>query len=442
MADIESAIEQGLGQKKKTIRNNLLFTLIFVFAVIFLPRNPVQDVLFWLALIGGFLTTIINIYLYVRRKKNYNKLQNSSDYKEFQGQLEDRSVIRKQDKNFQYYFSKEFILIIDEESGDLKYTRFDNLEKAVATRFGTKKTNISWSIKLISRNKRKYKLKIYDELIVENLFRGLKLNNVRIEFENIRVLNTDRREELESIIGVSLDTVNTSGEDVKELKKTTRLAFPSSLDFDQIKVNSGEYMLGKGVEVNKHLPVLEDYGLKNIDEITKRAMVLHAQVNIFYQAPISVIKKWLKDNDLWDCLSNSERDFFEEVQDRSLPKGNQMATNFFWYMEALYALLWSLGLFEEIDPTKSCPDRIASLMPDIQKNEKAIFKGVDIYLREKTQVYQMADLYYRAHWYAMDGQVGGYNTGKFNLDSIMERRKALWWVMIEKADWDKVPMDT
>lgn len=55
----------------------------------------------------------------------------------------------------------------------------------------------------------------------------------------------------------------------------------------------------------------------------------------------------------------------------------------------------------------------------------------------------MLDLYFRAHWYARDGQLNGYPTAPFDLDIIMERRKTLEWLVDRSIeDWDDTPQDT
>jgi hypothetical protein len=54
----------------------------------------------------------------------------------------------------------------------------------------------------------------------------------------------------------------------------------------------------------------------------------------------------------------------------------------------------------------------------------------------------MLDLLYRAHWFARDGQLNQYQTKGFNIDAIMERRKALEWLLNLEYDWDNVDMST
>jgi hypothetical protein len=55
----------------------------------------------------------------------------------------------------------------------------------------------------------------------------------------------------------------------------------------------------------------------------------------------------------------------------------------------------------------------------------------------------MLDLYYRAHWYVVDGHLHRYDTGDFDLDIIMERRKALEWIGDPTVeDWDYTDAST
>ena len=64
-------------------------------------------------------------------------------------------------------------------------------------------------------------------------------------------------------------------------------------------------------------------------------------------------------------------------------------------------------------------------------------------LRPDESLLPMLDLYYRSHWYARDGRLNGYATEPFNLDVIMERRKALEWASDSTIeDWDDTPEDT
>ena len=63
-------------------------------------------------------------------------------------------------------------------------------------------------------------------------------------------------------------------------------------------------------------------------------------------------------------------------------------------------------------------------------------------LRSRDELFRMLDLHYRLHWWTRNAQLTGKDTGVVRLDIIMERRKALEWVMDPACDWDNVEMST
>jgi hypothetical protein len=65
-----------------------------------------------------------------------------------------------------------------------------------------------------------------------------------------------------------------------------------------------------------------------------------------------------------------------------------------------------------------------------------------VFLRPREELFRMLDLYYRLHWWTRNAQLQGQQTGNVSLDIIMERRKALEWVLNAEDDWDNVEMST
>jgi hypothetical protein len=63
-------------------------------------------------------------------------------------------------------------------------------------------------------------------------------------------------------------------------------------------------------------------------------------------------------------------------------------------------------------------------------------------LRPSDELFRMLDLYYRLHWWTRNSQLTGKDTSVVRLDIIMERRKALEWIMDPTCDWDNVEMST
>jgi hypothetical protein len=100
-------------------------------------------------------------------------------------------------------------------------------------------------------------------------------------------------------------------------------------------------------------------------------------------------------------------------------------------------------MIPELPVSEPVGDILASLLPDLQINEGPAKFLREFRLRPVPELYSMLDLYYRAHWYAVDGHLHGYDTGDFNLDIIMERRKALEWISDPTVeDWDDTEQST
>ncbi len=166
---------------------------------------------------------------------------------------------------------------------------------------------------------------------------------------------------------------------------------------------------------------------------------MNALGNIFYRAPILTVKDWIEDNNLSKYLSTSERKLLtknnEELSEEEL-------TNLYWYIEGLWTLLWAGGLIPQLDFARPVEDTLVSLVPNLKLNEGGNEFAQKMKLRPNSEIFAMLDLYYRLHWYAMDGRLNGYSTEPISLDVVMERRKALEWLMDSKSDWDHIDLST
>jgi hypothetical protein len=167
---------------------------------------------------------------------------------------------------------------------------------------------------------------------------------------------------------------------------------------------------------------------------------MNAVLQIHFGAPINVIESWITKHRLLPHLSHRERGILAKA---AHDLTEQDDTDLYWYIEALWALAWVGSLIPNLPIDLPVGDDLAKFMPDLQVDEspnrlRSIFK-----LRDPAAIYQMLDQYYLAHWYARDGSLRNQETGAFNLDIIMERRKALEWTMDgEITDWDQTPENT
>ncbi|MFF2879274.1 DUF4272 domain-containing protein [Gottfriedia sp. NPDC057991] len=63
-------------------------------------------------------------------------------------------------------------------------------------------------------------------------------------------------------------------------------------------------------------------------------------------------------------------------------------------------------------------------------------------LKSETEIYNMADLYYRTHWFVVDSRLKGKILNSINEGLVIERRKVLEWVINPSVDWDDIDLST
>lgn len=90
--------------------------------------------------------------------------------------------------------------------------------------------------------------------------------------------------------------------------------------------------------------------------------------------------------------------------------------------------MWAGQILKELLIDQGVGDNLVLLLPNLQANEDAGSFRRRFLLRPCDEIYSMLDFYYRAHWYARTGQLTGQPTQPFNLDVIMEWRRALEWL--------------
>ncbi|KPE51865.1 DUF4272 domain-containing protein [Chryseobacterium indologenes] len=189
---------------------------------------------------------------------------------------------------------------------------------------------------------------------------------------------------------------------------------------------------------NSWLPILEDPNTRTIEEIKGRMGVMNALINISFEAPVTIIRKWIDQNGLTQHLSNWEHEI--------LLKDNDELTEYEinslrWYLEGLWALMWATGLISHLDETQWCSDEMASMLPNLEKNDDNEKITQLSTLKTDDEMYEMLDLYYRLHWYCVDERIKGQQA-KINEGLVYERRKALEWLINKNSDWDNIEMST
>ena len=212
------------------------------------------------------------------------------------------------------------------------------------------------------------------------------------------------------------------------------------IDAEQVKRDNEAIILEHGGQICDWLPVHEpDLPSRDGAAAARRALVLNAMLQIAFKAPIAIIARWIADNGLDADLADSERQILQKENGQL---SEQELTNLRWSIEALWALAWAGSLIKDLPFDKPVGANLAALCPNLQRGEDGSKLLSRTKLRPHAELYRMRDLYFRLHWWTRNEQLRGGTTGDVSADIIMERRKALEWVMDAEGDWDNVEMST
>lgn len=211
------------------------------------------------------------------------------------------------------------------------------------------------------------------------------------------------------------------------------------LQLNQIKRKSDEIIKKYGANINPQLPILDYQGVRKNDEIIKRVTIMAGMVYIAHQAPPLVIRKWIVEQGLYQYVTEFEKVILEKNEGEVT---SEEILKLKWYVESLWALAWVLGINKNFKIDESVGDDLIEMVPDVRKKQNySILKANTLMLSEK-EIYEQADLYYRVHWHCVDTRLKGLNSSKFDEGTIMERRKALDWVITPEKEWDEIDLNT
>ena len=206
----------------------------------------------------------------------------------------------------------------------------------------------------------------------------------------------------------------------------------------EIREINNKIIEAKAYKFNTWLPVLERPTVRSLEEVKARITIMNALVNISFEAPITIIRKWIDKNAYNKYLSNWENEIL-------LKDNNELTEREFnslrWYLEGLWALMWATDIVKTLDETQWCGDEMASLLPNLEQNDDNSKIEKLTNLKSDVDIYTMLDFYYRLHWYCVDERING-RQAKISEGIVYERRKALEWLMDKNSNWDDIEMST
>jgi hypothetical protein len=178
----------------------------------------------------------------------------------------------------------------------------------------------------------------------------------------------------------------------------------------------------------------EDIELRSIKDIGERILCLFCLAGTaFEKGDISFIE-YLKKYNLWESLSKEEKLYLSNPTYET-----QAQLNATWRLEALYVLVWAVGLVPELPfPTQQASvEEFIDSLPKSDESPELFIKSLK--LRTIPEIMNASDLIYRLHW-----AVRNYEKN-LNLDGsvIQERHHAMNWLTnYDGEKWDWVATDT
>lgn len=200
----------------------------------------------------------------------------------------------------------------------------------------------------------------------------------------------------------------------------------------------------QGVPYIEHLPLryeTEEVTPRDKKEVIERAVCSFASI----MCALSISKK-----------EYTERDRVYMTQDFLSAKYNSLqlltpmeqqviagtiseagAINAAWKYEAVWVLLWALGVVEEL----SFPNEICDC--DLVMGTMRRFKGLSDFMANTTlrpieEILQALDLHYRYHWAAVNARVNGSDPAGIDEEVVMERRAGLEWLCCKGEENDNL----
>ncbi len=216
---------------------------------------------------------------------------------------------------------------------------------------------------------------------------------------------------------------------------------------EERRKKNNEYIKNNGIACLESLPMIEastSVKLKSMDAICRRAIACLLSIQLAcdieeqndYGESRELFLNLLKKYNVENFLLEKEKRLFE---DKYSP---QDVIDVVWTYEAYWALIWVLGLIDDIKmPDTICDcQKAITLVGDCKDYED--FKS-RCKIRNIEEILDMLDLYYRYHWACVEKRVqSDTNIGPLNPDVVVERRKGLEWVISDIEEWDGISLDT
>ncbi|MGH2941193.1 MAG: DUF4272 domain-containing protein [Solirubrobacteraceae bacterium] len=181
--------------------------------------------------------------------------------------------------------------------------------------------------------------------------------------------------------------------------------------------------------------------MRDTASVVDRCHAIAAALALAHRAPVQTVRDAIDDNGLERSLGRRELELLRVLEgdvDVDEPELQQLLVDISWREEALHALLWALGIVEDLPPDRMCPRQpvYEQLAPGLDPGRARD----DVQLRPLAQIAAMLDFYYCLHWHARKAQYHG-DVWDYEIAPgvVLERRRALEW-LFQDAQWEDVDL--
>lgn len=206
------------------------------------------------------------------------------------------------------------------------------------------------------------------------------------------------------------------------------------------KEKSENYLRKLNTPINPYLPLIEEdeTTIRAGRDISKRILIL-TYLNVIAEGGAKKkIVNFLKDERLWDDVSEGEKNL---IKKHELTKQDKI--NLSWRSESIWLMLWAINKVEDLGlPATQCSvNEILDRLPGFLAPTKEFIETATT--RSTAEILNMSDLIYRIHWATRQAILKREEAPVGLNDSIIyERHYAINWITCYEENWDKVTTDT
>ncbi|MHB8801030.1 MAG: DUF4272 domain-containing protein [Thermoanaerobaculia bacterium] len=198
-------------------------------------------------------------------------------------------------------------------------------------------------------------------------------------------------------------------------------------------------LMNEGVPISHRLPLLERIGTpRGPKQVADRIVVLYALIGLAHDADPGKLLRWLRDIRCEGALEPQERGLLEKERIT-----NEEEKRLSWLQEALVFLMWAGSLQPELGRAYGECD-IDEVLPRIPPEVAVSTFRKSLVLRPIEELLDEADYLYQLHWALRHPEVWREQVLylRFSRDVVIERRRAIEWLLHRRASWWEISLDT